>query len=139
MAKEKKSASTVRALDRQGAITFCDHALGVGRETFCTAGAGKLYVGQIEDACTALKDFRPKAPVKSNAEAKQVFRVHTSFGSAIWHGLQCVADCPEFADEVRGGATSVLEMFGRRAPGLVDSAYKRELEPPRQVPPVELW
>jgi hypothetical protein len=123
--EKKKTTSTVRALDRQGALTFCDHLLGDGRETFCTADAGNLYVGQIEDACSALKSARPKAATKANAEAKDAFRVHTNFGSAIWHGLQCVADCPVFDDAVREGATSIRDAFGPRAPSLRNRLAER--------------
>jgi hypothetical protein len=113
---KKNEERKVHTLDREGLLTFGEHLLGEKRARFCLAGAGRLYVGQIQLAYDALAKPAPVREVSDAALEREALRAHDALGLGIWYGLASVAACPVFDVPVQEAAGRVKAAFGEKAP-----------------------
>jgi hypothetical protein len=115
MATTSKKQVKMQRLDRDGLITVGEHLTGEGREKFCLAANGRLFLVAIAAGLAELK--RGRVPVvEAPSPMKAEVTVHTALGKSIWHGLTVLVVDPDVDPAVQAAAARVREAFGPKAP-----------------------
>ncbi len=103
---------TAGSLRKAGLLAFVAWLIDAGRERFCVALAGRIYVEPIAAAYAAVTKPAAGAAPAADGPSGETLQAHTDLGLAIWYGLAGLATNLECDAATRGAAVRTRDLFG---------------------------